>query len=119
MGNALSKDSPGEHLGLARSEPLFQERRGSRGDFLEGKGQDLKQGREFGGSGAHGSRRVYEADGIRVCPSLLSSIPPPTPSSASLSLWPPLSFMSIKTSHALGKASDISHLNGRVNLRPG
>lgn len=77
MGNALSKDSPGEHLGLARSEPLFQERRGSRGDFLEGKGQDLKQGREFGGSGARGSRRVYEADGIRVCPSPLSSIPPP------------------------------------------
>ena len=78
MQNALSKDSLGEHLGLAWSEPLFQERRGSRGDFLEGKGQDLKQGRGFGGSGARGSRRVYEADGIRVCPSLLSSIPPPS-----------------------------------------
>lgn len=39
--------------------------------------------------------------------------PPPTPSSASLS------FMSIKTSHDLGKASDVSHLNGSVNVRPG
>lgn len=76
MGDALSKDSPGEHLGLTRSEPLFQERRGSRGDFLEGKGQDLKQGRGLGGSGARGSRRVYEADGIRVCPALLASTTP-------------------------------------------
>ena len=64
MQNALSKDSLGEHLGLAWSESLFQERRGSRGDFLEGKGQDLKQGRGFGGSGARGSRRVYEADAL-------------------------------------------------------
>ena len=76
MGNALSKDSPGEHLGLAQSERLFEGRRRSRGDFLEGKGQDLKQGGGLGGSGARGSRRVYEADGIRVCPSLLVSTTP-------------------------------------------
>lgn len=90
MRNALSKDSPGEHLGLAWSEPLFQERRGSRGDFLEGKGQDLTQGRGFGGSGARGSRRVYEADGIRVCPPCFLRFPPHPIFSLSLPLAPSL-----------------------------